>query len=304
TGLNFIFIPASSYQVGLVDNLARFVISPQLSVKHFPESQVELSSFWIATDLFRLSHWQQLHQSSFASYFKNFASPKYEENWVRDIRWGHDYGFKLFSKDRIEKDPAITLTFQESRALSQNLGVRLPSWVEWEVAARGTESYLFPWGNTFDLSRVQLSYLPYNYTWEDSKSIRGIWRETEDISGHYCRIDDFGEYANMASPFGMKGLMYWGLEWNAIDPDDPIVKKMPETEEYSEVMRSILDCGFNRTLAYKSELETENNALSRSNHRAFSGVPLAGFSSPATCGKLAAFRLVYPADKSSKIISQ
>ncbi|MEM9541149.1 MAG: SUMF1/EgtB/PvdO family nonheme iron enzyme [Cyanobacteria bacterium P01_E01_bin.42] len=292
TGLNFVFIPTGSYRVGIAKEQARVIISPEeliddsptryycdRAIAHFSERRVELPGFWIATDLFRLSHWQQLQQSAFASYFRNAGSPQYEENWVHDIRCGINRGFKQFPKDRMERDPAVTATFEKSSDFARILGLRLPNWAEWEVAARGPESYLFPWGNTFDVYRVQLSYLNYGYTWEDPQSMMGLYRDTADISGRYCRIDDFGEYANATSPFGIKGLMYWGLEWN--------------TRGYSRVMRSLLDCGVGRAPASISSSESQNNALGRSNHRAFSGVPLAAFATPEICGQLAAFRFVY-----------
>ncbi|MDY7014881.1 MAG: SUMF1/EgtB/PvdO family nonheme iron enzyme [Cyanobacteriota bacterium] len=299
TGLTFVPIPAGTYQVGIAGELAKPALEQQSPTKYvfnqyFPETRVELPAFWIATDLFRLSHWQKLQQSSFAPTLQKIISSQdlenYKYNWVSDIKWGMNYGFKPSVKDKIEADPALTLTIEQSQALARILGTTLPSWAEWEVAARGKDRYLFPWGNTFDLSRVKLSNYHYSYTWEDPESTMGF-RETESISGHRCRIDDFGEYTNAVSPFGLTGFMYWGMEWNTVDPADPNLEQT--RKKYAQILRSLLDCGYSRATADLSDRETENQALRASNHRAFSGVPLAEFTSPDRGGKLAAFRLVY-----------
>ncbi|HBK62353.1 MAG TPA: hypothetical protein DD000_02185 [Cyanobacteria bacterium UBA11166] len=119
----------------------------------------------------------------------------------------------------------------------------------------------------------------------------GICRETHEISGHYYRIEDFGQYASTVSPFGLKGLMYWGMEWNTVDTTDPNLKKIGK--KYTHILRSLLDCGFSRGSAEISDSESENRLLNSSYHRAFSGVPLAGFMTTDFIGELGAFRLVY-----------
>lgn len=308
TGLTFVYIPAGTYQIGVSKDQAQVVLLNKKSrgdyfTEYFPETQVNLSAFWIATDLLRLSHWRRLQESAFASDLQKVVSPQdtenYKYNWVRDVRWGFDYGFNPVLKDRIETDSPLTLTFEQSTTLAQVIGVRLPSYAEWEVAARGTEHYLFPWGNTFDLSQVKLSNLHYGYTWEDPESTMGF-RETEYISGHYCRIDHFGKYTNAVSPFGLKGLMHWGMEWNAVDLANQTIEKL-QRNKTTKILRSLLDCGYSRSTANVSDSETENTALNRSNHRAFSGVPLAGFATIATAGKLGAFRFVYSAENDSEV---
>jgi WD40 repeat protein len=292
TGLTFVYIPPQIYALGIAKDRARLVLDKRPLSYYIPAIQVQSSGFWIATDLFRLSHWQRLQQSALASALPNDISAQdidnYKYNWVRDVNWGIDYGFKPFLKDKIEDDPALTLTIEKSAALATSLGLQLPSWSEWEIATRGEKGYLFPWGNRFDLSQVKLSSFSYGYTWEDPESTMGF-RETEWISGQYYRIDEWGEYRDMVSPFGLRGLLYWGMEWNLVSKSET-----PKSlKKYTHILRSLLDLGQNRTTVNLSENEAENNALRSSDHRAFSGIPLAGFASPDYCSKVAAFRFVY-----------
>ncbi|GIK64621.1 MAG: hypothetical protein BroJett018_24150 [Chloroflexota bacterium] len=51
--------------------------------------------------------------------------------------------------------PRACITWQEAnRFCIEHRGMRLPNEAEWEYAARGPDSLLYPWGNTFDPTKV------------------------------------------------------------------------------------------------------------------------------------------------------
>lgn len=50
--------------------------------------------------------------------------------------------------------PVIFVTRDKASAYCDWVGARLPTEAEWEYAARGPESSIFPWGNTFDGTRL------------------------------------------------------------------------------------------------------------------------------------------------------
>jgi formylglycine-generating enzyme required for sulfatase activity len=52
--------------------------------------------------------------------------------------------------------PRVLITWYEAQAYANWRGGRLPLEAEWEFAARGPKSNIYPWGNTFDSKKVNV----------------------------------------------------------------------------------------------------------------------------------------------------
>ncbi len=64
--------------------------------------------------------------------------------------------------------PRESITWLEARDFCAARGARLPTEAEWEYAARGSEGWVFPWGETFDGSRLNYCDALCANTWKDS----------------------------------------------------------------------------------------------------------------------------------------
>jgi formylglycine-generating enzyme len=53
-----------------------------------------------------------------------------------------------------DQQPVVGVTYQDAQNFCQWRGKRLPTEAEWERAARGSNSQLFPWGDRFDSERT------------------------------------------------------------------------------------------------------------------------------------------------------
>jgi len=61
-----------------------------------------------------------------------------------------DFGSKFNGASQ----PVVGVTWHQAKAYCEKVGKRLPTEPEWELAARGEEGRIYPWGNSWDASKL------------------------------------------------------------------------------------------------------------------------------------------------------
>jgi formylglycine-generating enzyme required for sulfatase activity len=72
-------------------------------------------------------------------------------------RVGKEQALPLECKNTEPTHPRACLNWFEAEAYARWRGGQLPTEAQWEYAARGPESFIYPWGNDFDIEKTNLT---------------------------------------------------------------------------------------------------------------------------------------------------
>jgi hypothetical protein len=250
-GFAFAHIQAGAYHVGLAEGkegISLLAKEPQVNwyapPLTTPDKVVELEEFFISTDLLRLGHWWNILAQPALAALHDLISDDYLNRIEAHItpqetvtvepaaslrQASMSQAEPLQIPAQPELDPVLTLSAGEAAQITTALGASLPSWYEWEIATRGLQGWLYPWGNELDCNQLGLEHQDYSI---DEESVMGYYSYDQDV----YFIHSFGPYIKMPSPFGLVGLARPGREWNCCEQGEPL----PD-ETY--ILRSISDLG-------------------------------------------------------------
>ncbi|MBN1449756.1 MAG: formylglycine-generating enzyme family protein [Anaerolineales bacterium] len=154
-GMRMVYVPAGKFEMG--SNYEETAYGRKLCKEYFgkdahaactaanfgdesPAHNVTLSSYWIDQTEVTNNQYQKCQQAGVCtpptdtrSYYyhpANYGDPDYAEY------------------------PVTWVTRDQASDYCNWAGIRLPTEAEWEYAARSPESWLFPWGNSFDGTRL------------------------------------------------------------------------------------------------------------------------------------------------------
>lgn len=114
-------------------------------------------------------------------------------NRDKPVNWGTAQG-------EHKPDLPIAAAYYEAEAFCNWVGGRLPTEPEWELAARGEDHRLYPWGNEWDPSKCAVADNP-------------DWIKFVDHSIYVCPVGTFGQQGE--SPYGLLDCAGNILEWTS-----------------------------------------------------------------------------------------
>jgi formylglycine-generating enzyme required for sulfatase activity len=158
-GIGQVRVPAGSFQMGtdaaaIADLLAKgppgWVATEFQSEQ--PAHEVRLTKgYWIDTD--------EVTNRAFAAFVGagGYTTPALWSKAGRAWLAGQDVArLPLPCGDDVPEDPRTCITWYEAEAYATWRNGRLPTEAEWEYAARGPESRVYPWGTAFEADRANV----------------------------------------------------------------------------------------------------------------------------------------------------
>ncbi|MEI7831813.1 MAG: SUMF1/EgtB/PvdO family nonheme iron enzyme [bacterium] len=91
-----------------------------------------------------------------------------------------------------DNQPIVNVSWDDAKAYANWAGATLPTEAQWEMAARGTDGRIYPWGNTWDASKARCSTKIFSDAWQPSA---------------------VGSYPGGASPYGCLDMAGNVWEW-------------------------------------------------------------------------------------------
>ena len=102
--------------------------------------------------------------------------------------------------------PVVYVSWHQAADYCEWADARLPTEAEWEYAARGPEGRVFPWGDTFDGTRVNYCDANCEFSWADES--------VDDGYGYTAPVGSYPSGASWCGALDLAGNVWeWVADW-------------------------------------------------------------------------------------------
>lgn len=154
-GIEQVWVPRGSFLRGTAD--IESITAPdwvrQILPSEQPQHRVTLSR----------GYWIDRFETSNAAYARFVEDGGYDnraywstEGWQWLLATGGEKALPVECVEPVPDFPRVCITWFEAEAYARWRGARLPSEAEWEYAARGPDSLIYPWGFDFDRDKANV----------------------------------------------------------------------------------------------------------------------------------------------------
>jgi formylglycine-generating enzyme required for sulfatase activity len=157
-GIEQVYVPAGCFLMGTREEQAAELEPPSWARRELQSEQPQ-HEVCISQD-----YWIDQYEVTNAA-FQVFVE---DGGYTTQEYWSED-GWKWLSRKSVDalpidtcveeivaENPRVCITWYEAEAYAKWRGGRLPTDAEWEYAARGAESLVYPWGNEWDETKANV----------------------------------------------------------------------------------------------------------------------------------------------------
>jgi formylglycine-generating enzyme required for sulfatase activity len=203
--------PADGMVMLHVPNLT-FSMGSNLSAEEKPIHQVSLDDYWIdQTEVTNSMFAKFIDASGYLTDAEKLGSGlvyqpgiNTQTKWLltAGASWQHPEG-PGSSLGGLDLHPVVQVSWNDAAAYCAWAGARLPTEAEWELAARGTDGRIYPWGNQRPTAKLANSA---------DVHLDAQWA-VKSINDGYEFTSPVGHYPAGKSPFGLYDMAGNAAEW-------------------------------------------------------------------------------------------
>jgi formylglycine-generating enzyme required for sulfatase activity len=113
--------------------------------------------------------------------------------------------------------PVLGVRFEQANAYAEFRGKRLPTWTEWQIAARGRTGHLFPWGNEeapiHDAEKMPHLAVPRSVPWHQALRAVGTTEQDRSWCGAMDMLGNVDEWTDTPYVAHLDGVPFPFLPW-------------------------------------------------------------------------------------------